>query len=305
MTNNEETESIEYIDVSQIKELYGFTDAIIKKFLGDCDQTKPNPKSKTASPLKLYRLERVNQVLADTAFIEWKNKKEATSLKRKKAVSTAISEPSTPTIIKIVPEPLTSNLDLDLDLDFSGLETANWTDFDWEHFKIENDSEFYSKLLEDQKIDAVTTVKKMLSASYWFEPKAFFDTFIQEKYQILIPQIIVTDYQESILKNEWMEIPLVSLMIRDRQNQTKVILDSGHYEWIALKELFEADRLPSTFKIPVFDLKRLCLKDKYSANLDFALRYAVTGGTLGHDFARRAIARKWFTRLCTGVNDQD
>jgi hypothetical protein len=93
-------------------------------------------------------------------------------------------------------------------------------------------------------------------------------------------------------------------MIRDLQDNTKIMLDSGYHEWIALKELFETGSLPINFKIPVFDLKRLRLRDQYSANLDFALRYAVTGGTLGHDFAIEVIAKNWFTRLCTGINDK-
>lgn len=83
-----------------------------------------------------------------------------------------------------------------------------------------------------------------------------------------------------------------------------MMLDSGHHRWMALKELWDRGLLPSDFKIPVFDLKGLrpIVKDRYNSNLDFALRYAVTGGSLGHDFALRVIAKSWFTRLCTGVD---
>ena len=101
-----------------------------------------------------------------------------------------------------------------------------------------------------------------------------------------------------------MGIPLVSLMIGDRKSHTKMMLDAGHHRWNALKELWEAKELPTDFKIPVFDLKRLrpIVRDQYNPSLEFALRYAVTGGTLGHDFALRVIAKNWFTRLCTGVD---
>lgn len=285
---SKDIEETAYIPVSQLKESYGFTDAIIKKFLGECDETKSNPKSKSKAPIKLYRIDRVNRVLADDAFIEWKNKKEATTSKRKQV----IAEP----ILMANDAPKTkSNVSIfDFDSGLSVLETADWVDFSWEHFKIEDDAEF----TEEQKIHAVTAVKKILSISYWFTPQVFFDAFVQDTNS---STQLASEYKSSIIANGWTEIPLVSLMIRDRQDRTRMMLDSGHHQWTALKELFEAGSLPNNFKIPVFDLKRLRLRDQYSANLDFALRYAVTGGTLGHDFAIEVIAKGWFTRLCTGV----
>ena len=59
----------EYISSKELKDLRGFTDPAIKKFLGECDKTKKNTKNKSA-PIKLYSLERVNKVLSDPSFIE-------------------------------------------------------------------------------------------------------------------------------------------------------------------------------------------------------------------------------------------
>jgi len=307
MTQESELIETKYISVSQLKQLHGFTDSIIKKFLGECDTTQRNPKSKSAAAIKMYSVERVNQVLVDEGFLEWKSKKENASLKRKQTIvnATITPEPKANANNNVITQSQPKiNLNLnafDFDSGLAALETADWVDFGWEHFRIEDDSVFS----EAQKIDAVATVKKMLSVSYWFSPQAFFDTFVQDRNAGAIPKIPTSNYKSSILSNGWMDIPLVSLMIRDRQDNTKVMLDSGHHRWIALKELFDAGSLPANFKIPVYDLKRLRLRDQYNANLDFALRYAVTGGTLGHDFALRVIGKGWFTRLCTGVDQVD
>ncbi len=306
MTQDIDHIETEYISVSELKKLHGFTDALIKKLLGECDTTKPNSKSKSAIPIKLYSVERVNKVLTDDAFIEWKNKKESASSKLNRTPVKIVEEVKATVQIKtIVVEEAKTVLAInakafDFVLGLSLLETAEWSDFNWEDFRIDDESKFS----EEQKIHATATVKKMLSASYWFQPEVFFDAFVQYGADRDNRQVLASNYRESILTNGWRGIPLVTLMIRDRQDNTKVILDSGHHRWIALKELFEMGSLPNDFKIPVFDLKRLrsMVRSQYSSNLDFALSYAVTGGTLGHDFARRVISKGWFTRLCTGVD---
>lgn len=293
----------EYISSKELKELHGFTDPMIKKFLGECDKTEKNPKSKSTTLLKLYRIDRVNEVLADPLFIEWQSKKQSSTAKRKQSVVNVEAVQN----IEVVPpakattvEPVVKVDAFDFEHKLSLLQTADWVDFQWEHFREEDDDKFS----EEQQLHAVMTVKKMLAASYWFEPQDFFKAFSQYGKGSKDSTDITNEYKSSILEDGWKGIPLVSLMIRDRQDPTKIMLDSGHHRWNALKELVEAGSFPSDFKIPVFDLKKLrpIVRDQYNPSLEFALRYAIAGGTLGHDFALRVIAKNWFTRLCTGVD---
>ena len=292
----------EYISSKELKELHGFTDPTIKKFLGECDKTEKNPKSKSTTLLKLYRIERVNEVLADPSFIEWQSKKQS-STKRKQSM---VNVEAVQNIEVVLPaktttvEPVVKADAFDFELKLSLLQTADWVNFQWEHFREEDDDQFS----EEQQLHAVTTVKKMLIASYWFAPEDFFKAFSQYGKGDEDSPDVANEYKSSILADGWKGIPLVSLMIGDRQDPSKMMLDSGHHRWNALKELWEARELPSDFKIPVFDLKQLrsIVRDQYNPSLEFALRYAVTGGTLGHDFALRVIAKNWFTRLCTGVD---
>jgi hypothetical protein len=286
----------EYISSKELKELHGFTDPTIKKFLGECDMTQSNPKSKSAASIKLYSIERVNAVLADQAFIAWQSKKQASTSKQKQAVVNIDVVPKTEAIgTKQAPKIEA----FDFDGELAQLKTADWEDFQWEHFRDDGD-----KFSEEQKLHAVTTVKKMLAAAYWFIPEDFFKAFIQYGKGSVDSPDLVSAYKSSILINGWKGIPLVSLMIGDRKSPNKMMLDSGHHRWNALKELWESNELPNDFKIPVFDLKRLrpIVRDQYNPSLEFALRYAVTSGILGHDFALRVIAKNWFTRLCTGVD---
>ncbi len=292
----------EYISSKELKDLHGFTDPTIKKFLGECDKTEKNTKSKSA-PIKLYSLERVNKILSDPSFIEWQNKKQSSTSKRKQAIVNIEASPNVAVVPKfqaIATESIPQPDAFDFAQELLPLKTADWTDFQWQHFREEDEGEFS----EEQKLHAVTTVNKMLASAYWFTPQDFFNAFSQYGNCDEYKSDLVSDYKSSILAHGWMGIPLVSLMICDRQNPNKIRLDSGHHRWIALKELSEMGQLPSDFKIPVFDLKglRSIVRDQYKSNLDFALSYAVTGGRLGHDFALRVISKNWFTRLCTGVD---
>jgi len=62
-----------------IKERPGWTDAAIRKFLGDGDAVAPNPHNRY-SLMRLHRLETVQQVEASREFVEWAEK----SLARRK-----------------------------------------------------------------------------------------------------------------------------------------------------------------------------------------------------------------------------
>jgi hypothetical protein len=64
-----------------------WTEAGIKKFLGEPDATKPNPKYKSAAPMQLYHLDRVEAAEQTSEYLAWKAKSET----RRKAASDAVS----------------------------------------------------------------------------------------------------------------------------------------------------------------------------------------------------------------------
>lgn len=50
----------EYLSTLKLKER-GWTDGMIRRFLGEPDATRPNPHYKCAAPMKLYELKRVER----------------------------------------------------------------------------------------------------------------------------------------------------------------------------------------------------------------------------------------------------
>ena len=58
----------EYLTTSRLKER-GWTDTMIKKFLGEPDATRDNPHFKCAVPMKLYELKRVEKVEKRKTFV--------------------------------------------------------------------------------------------------------------------------------------------------------------------------------------------------------------------------------------------
>lgn len=63
--------------VPQLKKKW-WTDALIKKFPGDADAERPNPRFRTGSPMRLYSIKRVNEIEQSQEF------KEALALARKR-----------------------------------------------------------------------------------------------------------------------------------------------------------------------------------------------------------------------------
>ena len=86
-TNNQ----IIYLAVSQLKER-GWTEAAIKKFLGEEDTTRRNPVYSSASPMRLYKETRVLREEKKKRFISWKEKKDALSKKRSEVAQKIIKK---------------------------------------------------------------------------------------------------------------------------------------------------------------------------------------------------------------------
>lgn len=81
MTNDE------YITKPHLKNR-GWTDAMVKKFLGAPDMTKPNPHYKSAAPMGLWLAKRVNQAERTAAWKAEKEKSVGRKASAQKAVKT-------------------------------------------------------------------------------------------------------------------------------------------------------------------------------------------------------------------------
>lgn len=81
----------EYTTKSQLKER-GWTDTMIKKFLGTPDATKVNPFYSSAAPMGLYDVKRVKKVERTKAFKEAMEKSEARKAAAEKAVVTKMKK---------------------------------------------------------------------------------------------------------------------------------------------------------------------------------------------------------------------
>lgn len=81
----------DYTTKPRLKE-QGWTDGMIKKLLGDPDATRPNPMYKSAAPMTLYLVSRVQQVEASEAFREAKAKSVGRKASAQKGVKTKLDK---------------------------------------------------------------------------------------------------------------------------------------------------------------------------------------------------------------------
>lgn len=73
MITTVENETDRLLSVPQLRER-GWTPALIKRFLGNPDGTRPNPYYRSAAPMQLYDAARVGQIETAVAFLEAKQK---------------------------------------------------------------------------------------------------------------------------------------------------------------------------------------------------------------------------------------
>jgi hypothetical protein len=85
----------ETLSKAKLKER-GWTEAGIKRFLGEPDGTKPNPKYKNGAPMSLYQVARVEAAEQTPEYLAWKAKKRrdgaARAVRTKKALLHATIE---------------------------------------------------------------------------------------------------------------------------------------------------------------------------------------------------------------------
>ena len=82
LKNDTKKPEIEYINKSLVKQR-GWTESMIKKFLGDADAEKDNPMYRSAPPMKLYAMSRVLATESEDSFVARKAKAESRSNKMK------------------------------------------------------------------------------------------------------------------------------------------------------------------------------------------------------------------------------
>lgn len=80
-----------YLTKSELKHR-GWTESMIKKLLGQPDSTKKNPYYKSAAPMCLYEVGRVNAAESTKEFKEYQDKKKTRSEASKKAIETKIQK---------------------------------------------------------------------------------------------------------------------------------------------------------------------------------------------------------------------
>uniref|UniRef100_UPI003F49889D hypothetical protein n=1 Tax=Amycolatopsis sp. CA-293810 TaxID=3239926 RepID=UPI003F49889D len=84
-----------YIGVAELKDSRGWTPAMIKQFLGEPDQTTPNPGGRNAPRVKLWLSTRVNDIEATEEFQErwWKASERRQAQQRPKPQHAGDAEP--------------------------------------------------------------------------------------------------------------------------------------------------------------------------------------------------------------------
>ncbi|MEC4818601.1 MAG: hypothetical protein SAK29_35810 [Scytonema sp. PMC 1069.18] len=79
--------SAEFITKTDLKIIRGWTDAAIKKFLGDEDKNARNLKYRNASPVCLYLIDRVKQAESSEEFQQWRQRSEKRRESARKAAA--------------------------------------------------------------------------------------------------------------------------------------------------------------------------------------------------------------------------
>lgn len=83
--------STDYITKAQVV-ARGWTESMVKKFLGEPDATKTNPMYKCAAPMKLYDVKRVERIERSKSFREYMEAAAARKASARKAVTTKLEK---------------------------------------------------------------------------------------------------------------------------------------------------------------------------------------------------------------------
>lgn len=70
----------------------GWTRAAVTRFLGDADATRPNPRYRSASPVRLYALARVERVEGSDEWTDWRDRSQRRSASAREVAKQRRSE---------------------------------------------------------------------------------------------------------------------------------------------------------------------------------------------------------------------
>jgi hypothetical protein len=237
----------------------GWTVASISKILGSPDKNTRNPVYRSAPPVQLFQLNRVEEAERSPEFLEWKQKNS------KKQISARLVAKQKKEAVE-AEKARVSRAWEDLK-PLSQWLTADWIDFTWDRF-----IPVRAKLSEEEKMLAVNAVRKMLQESYWVRVKLFFESFAHYGEDCSNTDEKVAKLAEQIASEGWRGIPLVSFFLEDKVG--RFFLESGHHRWIALKRLLDSGKISEDFRVPVFDLRdtpRCFDEEEYKERAFFAL----------------------------------
>lgn len=85
----------------------GWTDGAIRRFLGDPDQTAPNPHYRSGPPMRLYNLARVKAAEATPEWKEWSEKSRASRSSASERMKAAMAERRSQLLEEVAALPIT------------------------------------------------------------------------------------------------------------------------------------------------------------------------------------------------------
>ena len=118
------------------------------------------------------------------------------------------------------------------------------TGSDWQHIV------WQSQLISD-------CIRRMTACSTMLKPSELVDGYVRETMAGKLPVNWqkVSNIESSILRNGWNGRPLVTTRLT-RISGEKVALNSGTNRLTSIRRLYEAGRLASDFRIPLFDMRQ-------------------------------------------------
>ncbi len=231
----QQQEKEKYITKTDLKNR-GWTDGAIAKFLGNPDLTKRNPHYRSASPMQLFSITRIEVVEATPEFQDWKIKQQ--SRKRKIQEKKQSQQQSQIENIQELRNKYPTVRQPEIVFQFS--------------------QEFKNSLLENEwNIDEIqqaeSTIEEMLKRSDWYPAQRF----VYDFHRPLPPNTTnsdshIAELANSIEQDNWKGIPVVHF--EDTDELKPIFLMTGAHRLRAIVLLLEQKRIDDFFLIPVFNL---------------------------------------------------
>jgi len=266
----------------------GWTQSAIENFLGEPDDTAVNPHYRSGPRIQLFAQPRVEVAENSLRFQKWAGKAE----KRRQAARQAAEKAQV--LVKTEVKKVENAWEQLKPL--KNWQNQTFYKFDWEDFGLAERGDKFA-----QKEEAVKAARKMLKKSYWIPLRLFFEGFAQWGQDSINSKEHASSIAESIAKEGWNGIPLVSFFLEDKLG--RVQLESGHHRWLALKQLHESGQIDGEFCVPIFNLKFApsCFQEQAKEDAQQALDYLDAGL---YSFAMKMYSREnVLLGLCSGIDN--